>query len=308
MDGYTLLRELRILLGEPSGGSFLDDRTSYDCLYEAAKELCQRTRALTNAQTITTVADQTTYNLNPDFLQLYLTDDENDFIVKYNDGSSNTFLRHRSYDAIILGDNTTSQSVPDQFTVVDATGISQLSGTTTSAGAASNGEATLTDTAAAFTNVAAGDYVHNLTDGSHGVVISKTSSTVLVCALFEGTNNDWTSGDSYIITFNGRFGLLLDPPPSTAGHTITVQYIQMPTPVYSPYKAYRFAPDYKEALTYYAAFKYKYRDREPDFGDRLWKHFDARVRGIARDTRQAKVQGGYSVNFMKPANRSGTRR
>lgn len=308
MDGYTLLRELRTLLGEPSGGSFLDDRTSYDCLYEAAKELCQRTRALTAAQTITTVAEQTTYNLNPDFLSLYLTDDENDFIVKYNDGSSNTFLRHRAYDAIIIGDNTTSQSVPNNFTVIDAQGISQLTGTATSASSVSNGETILTDTSANFVNVAAGDYIHNLTDSSHGVVISKTSNTVLSCALFEGSNNYWLSGDSYVITFNGRFALLLDPPPSTTGHTITIQYIQMPTPVYSPYRAYRFAPDYKEALIYYAAFKYKYRDREPDFGDRLWKHFDARVRGITRDTRQAKVQGGYRVNFIKPANRSGTRR
>lgn len=308
MDGYTLLRELRTLLGEPSGGSFLDDRTSYDCLYEAAKELCQRTRALTSAQTITTVAEQTTYNLNPDFLSLYLTDDENDFIVKYNDGSSNTFLRHRAYDAIVIGDNATSQSVPDNFTLIDASGLSQIAGDTTNYGYSTNGEAILTDSSADFSNVAAGDYVHNLTDGSHGVVISKTSSTVLICALFEGANNYWDFGDSYIITFNGRFALLLDPPPSTAGHTVTVQYIQMPTPVYSLYRSYRFAPDYKEALTYYAAFKYKYKDRDPDFGDRLWKHFDARVRGISRDTRQAKVQGGYRVNFIKHANRSGTRR
>lgn len=308
MDGYTLLRELRILLGEPSGGTFLDDRTSYDCLYEAAKELCQRTHALTATQTITTVANQTTYNLNPDFLSLYLMDDYNDFIVKYYDGASNTFLRHRDYDAIIIGDNTTSQSVPNNFTVIDASGISQLTGTATSTSSASNGETILTNTSANFINVAAGDYVHNISDGSHGIVISKTSNTVLSCTLFEGSNNYWVSGDSYVITFNGRFALLLDPPPSTAGHTITVQYIQMPTPVYSPYRAYRFAPDYKEALIYYAAFKYKYRDREPDFGDRLWKHFDARVRGITRDTRQAKVQGGYRVNFIKPANRSGTRR
>ncbi|OHB71478.1 MAG: hypothetical protein A2W23_03105 [Planctomycetes bacterium RBG_16_43_13] len=308
MDGYTLLRELRVLLGEPSNGSFLDDRTSYDCLYEAAKELCQRTRALTSAQTITTVAEQTTYNLNPDFLSLYLSDNENDYVIKYNDGSSNTFLRHRDYDGIILGDNTTSQTVPDSFTIIDASGISQLSGSTTNTSGSSNGETTLTDSSANFINVAAGDYVHNLTDGSHGVVVSKTSSTALVCALFDGANNYWVYGNSYIITFNGRFALLLDPPPSTASHTITVNYIQMPTPVYSPYKSYRFAPDYKEALIYYAAFKYKYRDREPDFGDRLWKHFDARVRSITRDTRQAKVQGGYRVNLIKPANRSGTRR
>lgn len=308
MDGYTLLRELRILLGEPSNGSFLDDRTSYDCLYEAAKELCQRTRALTATQTITTVAEQTTYNLNPDFLSLYLSDNENDLIIKYNDGSSNTFLRHRSYDGIILGDNTTSQSVPNNYTIIDASGTSQLTGTATSSSALSNGETTLTNTSANFINVAAGDYVHNLTDGSHGIVVSKTSNTVLVCALFEGTNNYWTSGDSYIITFNGRFAILLDPAPSTSGHTITIPYTQMPIPVYSPYKSYRFAPDYKEALIYYAAFKYKYRDREPDFGDRLWKHFNARVGGISKDIRQAKVGGGYRVNFIKPANRSGTRR
>ena len=308
MDGYTLLRELRILLGEPSGGSFLDDRTSYDCLYEAAKELCQRTLALTTTQSITTVAEQTTYNLNPDFLSLYLRDSQNDLIIKYNDGSSNTFLRHRDYDAIVIGDNTTSQSVPNSFTIVDASGVSQLTGTATSTAASSNGEATLTNSSANFVNVSAGDYVHNLTDGSHGIVVSKTSNTVLVCALFEGTNNDWTSGDSYVITFNGRLAILVDPPPSTAGHTITVQYTQIPVPVYSPYKSYRFAPDYKEALVYYAAFKYKYRDNQPDFGDRLWKHFDARVRGISRDIRQAKNTGGYRVNFIKPANRSGTRR
>lgn len=308
MDGWTLLRGLREKLNESSDSTFLDTRTSYDCLYEAAKELTYRTRALTATQSITTVADTTTYNLNPDYMGLWMQDDYNRFFVKYNDGTSDTFLRHKDYDAIYLANNTTSQSIPNKFTVTDKSSIASLSGTTTSAGTASNGEATLTDTSADFTDVAVGDYVHNTTDGSHGVIVSKTSNTVLVCALFDGTNDDWTSGDSYIITFNGRFSLILDPPPSTSSHTVTVPYIQMPEPVYSPYRSYRFAPDYKEALLYYAAFKYKYRDSEPNFGDAFFKHYDMRVRAATRNVRGAVKKGGFRVNMVKTASRSGSTR
>ena len=50
--------------------------------------------------------------------------------------------------------------------------------TTTSAGAAVGGASTLTDTGGDFSDVSPGDIVHNTTDGSDGIVLSKTSSTV----------------------------------------------------------------------------------------------------------------------------------
>ena len=72
MDGKGLLYKLGSLLNEDATSGFLDDFTSYEFLYEAAKEFVSRTACITATQTITTVVDQTDYTLNADFLGLYL--------------------------------------------------------------------------------------------------------------------------------------------------------------------------------------------------------------------------------------------
>ncbi len=298
MDGKALTRKLRELLDESSTSSWLDTRTSYDYLYEAAIEFVSRTDCLREEQSITTVADQAGYTLNADFIKLYLKNSDNNFYIKYNDGTTNHFIRHRDYEDVIYGDNTTSTTIPNYFSIIDdSTKDTQLSSTTTSAGAASGGEATLTDTAANFADVSPGDIVHNTTDGSDGVVLSKTSSTVLVTALFDGTDDDWTSGDSYVIQPQARFKLVFDPAPSTASHTVTVYYVKRPDPVYSDYRIYRIPTTHLDSLVEYANFKYKLRDSEPGFADRFLTYWDRKVRRSAHTLNKTFVRRGFSMNL-----------
>jgi hypothetical protein len=308
MDGNTLNFQLRQILNESSGATWLDTRTSYDYLYQAAIATAFKIKSPTTTQDITTVASQTNYALNADFLRMYLTDDQNRYYIKYYDGTSYYWLYWREYGAIVLGNRTTAVKIPDSFTIRDASALTVATGTATSAGTATNNECTLTDTAATFvtSKIEAGDWIHNTTDGAHGVVISVTDQTHLVCAIYGGTTNDWSAGgtDSYKITPQPRLELVFDPAPSTASHTVTVYYVQKPDPVYSDYRSYKLNPSLTPALVNYAAWLYKYRDRQPDYGDMFYKTWDMAVRNMNTILDQSLNRGGYKVNFIKRASRS----
>ena len=62
-------------------------------------------------------------------------------------------------------------------------------------------QATLSDSGADFVTagVAAGDIVHNTTDGSSGTITAVTATTV-TATLAGGSDNDWDNGDAYSIT------------------------------------------------------------------------------------------------------------
>jgi hypothetical protein len=275
MDGKTLKYALRNLLEEDSSSGFIDDLTSYNFINEAAINLQQRARYLKATDTITTVAETSTYDLNGDYMGLYLKNSAKKQFIKYSDGTTTSFVTWVPHEKIVYANNTDSAYSPDRFTVAGKASLdSQVTGTTTSAGAATGGKSTLTDTGADFSDVEAGDWVHNTTDTSHGIVISKTSSTVLTTALFNGTADDWTSGDAYVIQPQGRLQLIIDPLSSTAAHTITVNYLQRPAPVYSDYDVFRYPREYTPALVKYAAWLYKYRDGEPNYGDKWYIAFE----------------------------------
>ena len=306
MDGKELSYQLRQIINEDANSDFIDSKTSYQYLWEAARDFASATSALKSTQSITTVASQQGYTLNADFSQLYLKNDDNEFVIKYSDGTTNTFLPWKPYEEIIYHDQTTAVTIPNHFTLIDdATLDSQATGTATSSGALSAGEATLTDTAGDFSDVSPGDIVHNTTDGADGIVLSKTSSTVLVTAMFGGTDNDWDSSDAYVIQPQGRIQLVLDPPPSTASHTITVYYNQTPNPVFSDYGIYRFQPSSAVAVVKYAAWLYKYRDRKQDFGDALFTHYERQLRRINAHMNSSISRNKLSVSFRTRSNRNG---
>ena len=302
MDGLTLLYKLNQTLQEDSVTSgFLDTRTSYDYIYEAAVEFVKQTACISNTQDITTVAETSNYDLAYDYMMMFMRDSNNEFFVKYYDTSAYTFINFREYGAVRASNNTTSTSIPWSFSIVDdRTAETIVTGTTTSAGASSGGESTLTDAAATFT-ANPGDTVHNTTDGSSGFVVSRTSTTALVTALFGGTNNDWTSGDAYVIVMAPKKQLVVDPPSSTAGHTITIEYICNPVPVYSSFRSYRIPPNYMPAIVKYAAWLYKYRDREPSFGDAWYKYWAAQVERAMNTELRAKHVNRFRVNMKRQA-------
>ena len=221
MDGSTLLRDLRGVLQEDSTTAFLEDRVSYEFLYQAICEFVHRSRSVTSSQSITTIAGTAAYDLNPDFLDIAHEDSERRKFVKYYDGSSYVFLYPKDYGQVVYDNNLTSVPIPHNWAIRDnPTGTTNLTGTASAAGSlsASTGETTLTDTVLTqFSGVTVGDSVHNTTDGSSGYVVALTSTSAIVTALFDGTENDWDGSDAYVLTLQNRMQLVLDPPPSASG-------------------------------------------------------------------------------------------
>jgi hypothetical protein len=292
-DGKDLLRRLRQLLNEDSDSGWLDDQSSYDWLYDAAGEFVDRTGCLRAEQEITTVAEQTDYDMNPDYLRLYLKNSSGNHYVKYNNGSTNTFATFKDYEDLYYQDNTGSVSTPGKFSIIDADLPSQVTGSAGATSAASGGQCTLSGSG--FGDVEAGATVHNTTDSSAGIVLSKTSSSALVTALFGGTDNDWTSGDAYVIQPQARNKLVLDPPPSTAGHTVTLPYVARPKPVYSDYGVYRFVNP--SVLVKYAFWMYKYKDSEPNFGDSMYRFWEMEIGRKSHSINQGQRPGSFTVNL-----------
>jgi hypothetical protein len=285
-----------------STSGFMDERTSYEYLYDAATEFIRRTGCATSTQDITTVADQANYTLNSDFIRMHLRDKNNRFYVKWYDASNYYFVNAIEKEDAIRADQTTSVSIPSGWYIEDvALSTTQDTGTTTSAGASSAGEATLTDSGGDWDSgvVNPGDTVHNTTDSSSGVVLSVTSATALVTALYGGTNNDWTTGDAYVINYQPRYQIRFAPPPSTASHTITVYYVQKPAPVYNDYGVYRIPHEFARAICSYAAFMYKYRDDEPNFGDKWFQHWELSIRQASKATRNTLLKRDFKVNLIK---------
>lgn len=307
MDGATLLRSVRETLGEASSSAYLSDRTTYQYLWDAACELNRRVKALRATQTITTVANQAAYALNADFLELYLADREGDIIIKYDDGgSSSRFLKAADYDLIVYANLTNSVPVPDRFAIIDKPDLyTQVTGTATAVGATSAGKSTLTDTAGLFTTsdyISAGDTIHNTTGAASGVILSVASATALETSLFDnatGASEGWAQNDAYVVQPQGRLQLVLDPPPSTGGHTITVYYLQRPAPVFHDYGVYRFQPQYQNALVDYAAGRYKYRDKEPSFAATFMQEWASRVGVVGNAVNAAQARKGFGFNFGK---------
>jgi hypothetical protein len=302
MNGASLVYKLQRTLQESSSSGFLDDVTSYDYLYEAAKEFGRRTKALTASTTITSVAGQANYDLPTDFLCLYVTNTLNEYFLNYSETATSSYsLTWIPYERAVMNNASNSVQYPSSFSIIDKqTPETNLTGTASVLGAASNGLCTLTDTVAhQFVNVQAGGKVYNTTDGSGGIVASKTSTSAIVTALFNGTNNAWAGTDAYIVIPQNKKQIVIDAPPKDGTMTIIVPYIQRPIPVYSPYSSYRFDSGAEMALVYYAAWLYKYRDRDPNFGDAMYKHWDNMCRRSTFDTKRAINQVNWHFNLNK---------
>jgi hypothetical protein len=301
MDGKLLKEQVRLLLSENTGSGFLDDKTTYNFCYEAAVVTSEVLQNLTTTATITTVADQVSYKLPSDFLKLYLKNTNSEFFIKYDDGSNESFLTHKKYEEVVYGNNTTSVSIPSNFSITDYPTLASIITGTASAGSDDvGGKSSLVDTGTTFlTDISVGDTVHNSTDSSNGIVVGVTSNLQVETCMFNGTDNEWDTNDSYVIVPQGRMGLVLDPPPSTSGHTITVYYLQKPVPVYSDYDTYRFQPHYINALVKYAAWLYKYRDGEPNFGDKFYMFWQEELKKSKHNYSNGIVKSGFKVSFKR---------
>jgi len=298
MVGKDMLYKLRLLLNELADSPFFDTLTAYQALNEAACQFVSRTNALKNEATITTVADQAGYQLPLDFL-LPWTTRNNEHYLRYYDGSTYNNIFMKDQDDIFYENNTTSVTIPSGWCLCDCPLTPTIrTGTATANGTSNGGEVTLTNSAADFSDsgwsVQAGDYIHNITDGSVGMVIEYTDATHLICALFNGTNNDFTSGDSYGISGAGRLKISLDPPPSESGHIITFPYVQKPTVVYSDFRSFRLQQRYIEALINFAAAIFAKRDRDVNKTQLFSQIFNS---GIVQGINQINKTHGKKRHF-----------
>ncbi len=117
MTGSELVRMLTQLLNEDTDSGWLDVETPYDYIYEAVIEFVSRTNCVSGFQDITTIANQADYDLNSDFLKLYLKKPNGTYYIKYSDGSSTYFLNWRDYEDLIYYNNTTSTTIPSHFSI-----------------------------------------------------------------------------------------------------------------------------------------------------------------------------------------------
>lgn len=78
-----------------------------------------------------------------------------------------------------------------------------------------DGAATLTDSTASFTEDYVGRLIENSYDGSSGIISAVNSSTNLSVTLTGGIDNDWDTGDVYIVPdmYNRGFAWSSDPSP-----------------------------------------------------------------------------------------------
>jgi hypothetical protein len=303
MDGFTLSRKVRQLLSEDSDSLFINTEFTYDALYEAVIEVIKRTQCYCGEEVITTVQGTQRYSLPTDFLKLYVKDSNGELVGKFYNGSSYYWPTFREYAAIYTDNQTAQKAIPDYFSIIQDTTRSDIASTVTAIGADSrSAESILTDGTASFlTTAKAGDRIINATDGSQGYVVSVTDNTHLVVALAGGTDNDWTNADVYYLIPQQRYAIWLDQPSSTAGYTLTIPYLKKPQPVYSSYRSYPLPRDFEAPIVSYAAFLYKYKDREPNFGDVLYKNFDALVRTGKNIHDGARGKFGYQVFLSKKA-------
>lgn len=306
MDGREARYNFREIIGETTGSGWLDTKSEYYYLDKGGIKVARIMGLLHAEQSITTVADQRRYNLDAQYMGLHIRDESSgDYIIKYNDGTSNHFLPFTSFTNIITEDNTTSRTIPDRFSISDKLSpFSRVTGTTTSAGAlnTNTNESTLTNTGDTFSTdgVQPRDIVHNTTASSifSGYVLGVTSETALATAMFDdadgSTTKGWGSGDTYAIQPQARKQLVLDPPPSTAGHTITVYQIVKPLPMFSDFRTFGFDEEYAMAAIYFAASIYKRRDQDFNKANDFFKLADNELR-LIKDASDTAYHKGRSM-------------
>ena len=317
MDGYTLLTQLRQAIGESGTSTWPEAKLSYEMLYRAAVATADRSGIITSSQIISTVANQAAYLLNADFLRLFLMDSQNRLYIKYTHSTFDSFIYWVDYSSIVMNNASVSVDVPNWFSITDAAPLSQITGSTNTDSSSafdtnttysifgeSLGESTL-GTGASLSNVSAGDIIHHPLDDSHGIVLALSSSITLAIALFGGTQNYFTSGRAFFINPQQRYQLVLDPPPATTGDTVTLGYVKKPAPVYSAYRSYPFPNDF-HGLVQRASWEYRFRDKQPDFGDRQYRNWEVNVKELGKAVNKAKRRKRFHVNFNMPADREFT--
>ncbi len=297
MDGKKLTRlVLDVLDEEEVSDLYAGQRGIYENLDHAAAIFCRETGMLHSSVDITTVADQQSYDLPPDFIRPYMKNSRGRFFAKYYDASNYFWPVLTSYEKIFKSNLITAKTWPGRFAIIDKPDKESLiTGTVDAAGAAVGGQCVLQDDSMLFltTNrVYPRDIIHNTTDGSDGYVLSITDATHLVAALFDGTDDDISNSDAYVIQPAAEKQLVLDAPSENSGDTITLPYACMPSPVFSDYGFWRFTPRVCRAIAWGAGSLFKIPKKEFTESAQIGGIFAEEIRIVKREIAQTILQGG----------------
>ena len=320
------------LLDEPVASElFANKREIYQFLDAAAVTFARETGFSTNECAITTVASQQVYDLPPNFIGLFMKNRSGRYFIKYYDGSNYTWPIKSSYEKLFKANLTTAKTTPGRFAIredavpswdyyrlateavedlitegEDYIVLEELNrglviGTSGAVGNQSAGDCALYDSNKYYTSthrVYPRDIVHNVTDGSSGVVLHVVDDTHLVTALFGGAQNQWAEGDSYVIIPGSHHRIMLDAPSETAGHTMTVPYVSMPQPVFSDYMTWRFPPRVCVAIAHEAAFMINEQKYDYAAANRHHAMFEDELLQFKRERAQQKLQDGrYRLRY-----------
>jgi len=299
MDGKKLTREVLDFLDEAAPSDIqANQRRIYECLDMAVAIFCRETRMLHASVDITTAEDKQAYDLPSDFIDLYMKNSNGRFFVKFYDGSTYSWPLKTTYEKLFKTNLTDNKDIPGRFAIIDkADKESLIEGTAFKNGAKSGGECVLEveEDGLLFTStnrVYPRDIIHNTTDKSTGYVLSVTSATKLVAALFQGTNNDWTVSDAFIIQPAAEKQLVLDAPSGTAAYIITVPYVCMPSPVFSDYAFWRLSSRVCKAIAAGAASIFKIPKGELKDAAVIGGIFAEEINRSRIERAQARLQGG----------------
>jgi len=304
MDGLTMLKTLEGILNEEGSSPILETFFSFEVLDKAASDYLRETKGIARTEALTTLLDIQEYNLPPDFLGLRIRDKRHCNVIRYYDNVN--ALYHwpylKSHDHLYLANRaniTGSQNTPDYFAITDTDIETQITGNAASgSGTLVGGECTLKGATAAFSNVHARDRVHDTANGYYGIVLDVEASNSLKVALFsDGEPVAIASGSAFLVQPAAHTKIVLSDPSEVAGHTMEIPYYGMQDPVYSNYRIWPFPPTACAGICKKAAFEYKYRDREPNFGDRLYLDYVREVSQRKRDIAKTILQGRYGRSF-----------
>lgn len=291
MDGKQLIREFLDAVDRAETDLLeLQPRTIFTALDVAACDFARQTRMITKTATITTVDGQGRYDLPPDFLAIFGGGDRQrgrPLVAKYTDADGNVTWPTAVNEALINQDANAEdeESPPKVFSVVPRTSSEgRITGTTTSAGAAAAGEATLNDTGAGFDDsVEVRDRVHNVTTEADGIVVGVASDIALTCVLFGGRSASFGSGDAYVIVPAATQQVLLSRVSPVAGETLKVPYVAAPPPVFSDYASWPFPEDTCRSIAAYGAYMYLVNKKQ---GDPRRQHFANYAAAIVKMKRE----------------------
>ncbi len=306
MDGKTMKQVLIGILNELTDSSFLTDFFTCEMLDAAASDFVRETKGIAKTATITTDTDQQEYNLPPGFIECAARDSKKRSMARYYDNVNSIYYWPylKSYDYLWQANRanlTGSRNAPDYFSITDATLQAQISTNAISSSALAGEEVRVVGSNGVFENVHARARVHDVDNSTYGIVLEVESSSSLKVALFDSLGAAATaqiSGSVVIVQPEFEKKIVLSDPSETAGHTIVLPYYGLQDPVYSSYRVWPFKPSACHGIIKKAAFNYKYRDEEPNFGDRFYLDYTREVNQTKRDIAKQVLQGlsgrGYS--------------